>query len=305
VCTPYTPDGDLWTPAPPLRRPSVTYARGSVDAAAVTLLSGPGHMAELHASAMPQKDNLCAAFWGALALRASGIEQAMGEPVDQDLVGREAGAIMPQAGDPASWLPPGARSHGEYRLALRTSADTDITGTSLQGLVAALERLSAGALATVPVAGPWTAETVLDAIQVVAEEAPDAMLVANVRTGPLWGSHPPVAVVLAALAGRHAGDGPPSDWDVGHFVSVAAVLHGPGASLVLVRDTYPSIGAQGHHLQPPERLAQALVRGDGREGGLLVIDAPDPAARAERRLRDRGFEIRLWDNGTPNTGKEG
>ena len=56
---------------------------------------------------------------------------------------------------------------------------------------------------------------------------------------------------------------------------------------------------QGHHLQPPDRVARALVRSDGREGGVLVIDAPQAAALVRARCLELGLEIRLWDNGTP------
>jgi hypothetical protein len=263
------------------------------------MLSGSGRMADLHAAELPQKDNLCGCFWVTLALRAAGIEQALGEPVDQDLVGREAGAILPQGGDPASWLPAGAKPRDDYRLELPRSADESITGTSVEGLARAARRLSGGALEPLPVTGTWSAQRVLGALEALVEAAPDASVIANLRTGPLWGSRPPMPLVLAALAGREHTEPPASDWDVGHFVELAGVIHGPGGSLVVVRDTYPQIGFGGYHLQPPHRLALALLRGDGREGGLLVIAAPAAAEKAGRALTELGLEIRLWDNGTP------
>ena len=277
----------------------VAYARGCVDVATITMLSGSGRMADLHAAELPQKDNLCGCFWVTLALRAAGIEQALGEPVDQDLVGREAGSILPDGGDPAEGLPEGAQTRGDYRLELPTSSDWAITGTSVEGLTRAVRRLSGGALEPLPVAGTWSAQMVLRALEALAEAAPDATVIANVRTGPLWGSHPPLPVVFAALAGREHAEPPPSDWDVGHFVELAGVIHGPGGSLVVVRDTYPVLGFGGYHLQPPHRLALALLRGDGREGGLLVVAAPAAAEKAGRALTELGLEIRLWDNGTP------
>ena len=113
---------------------------------------------------MPQKDNLCGAFWGSLALRAAGIEQVDGEPVDQDTVAREAGAILPSGGDPASWLPPGGTSRDDYRLELPTRDDESITGTSAIGVAAAVEKLAGGALTALPVTGGFTAENVLGLI---------------------------------------------------------------------------------------------------------------------------------------------
>jgi hypothetical protein len=270
-----------------------------VDVATVTMLAGSGRMAELHAAELPQKDNLCGCFWVTLALRAAGFDEALGEPVDQDLVAREAGSILPDGGDPADGLPEGAVPRGDYRLDLPTSSDWSITGTSVEGLARAVRRLSDGALEPLPVTGAWSAQLVLRVVEVLTEIAPDASVIANVRTGPLWGTHPPMPLVLAALAGREHAEPPASDWDVGHFVELAGVIHGPGGSLVVVRDTYPVLGLGAYHLQPPHRLALALLRGDGREGGLLVIASPAAAEKAGRALAELGLEIRLWDNGTP------
>ena len=45
--------------------------------------------AQLHRVMMPQKDNLCGAFWGAIVLPAAGIEHA-----DQDLVALESDTLL-------------------------------------------------------------------------------------------------------------------------------------------------------------------------------------------------------------------
>jgi hypothetical protein len=282
----------------------VAYARRCVDAVAVTLSPASGRLAGLYAAELPQMDNLCGAFWAMLALRAAGGEEALGEPVDQELVAREAGAILPAGGDPASWLPPGARPRDDYRIALARSEDGAITGTSEPGLARAIERIAGGALRALPVAGPWTADGLVAALEAIAATAPDATVMANWRTAPLWGSHAPVTAVLEALAAGDAADPPPPDWDVGHWVGIAAVARGPGGAVVLVRDTYRELGADGHHVQPAARAAAALARGDGSEGGLLVVAPPDQAAAAEDRLRGLGLELRHWDNGTPDGGRE-
>jgi hypothetical protein len=67
---------------------------------------------------------------------------------------------------------------------------------------------------------------------------------------------------------------------------------------VTVRDTYPALGG-GTHRQPAARLAAALTRSDGREGGILCICGADRAGDLKRHLRDRGMDVRYWDNGTP------
>jgi len=246
--------------------------------------------AEAYAAEAQQMDNLCGCFWACLALRAAGVE------ADQEAVALEAGAILP-GGDPATHVPPGATPRNDYRTAIPLAAVADTAGTAAGPLADAIERLSGAALAAVAVAGPWTERHVCTLL----DEVPAAVLVANLRTGALWGSRPDPAVVVAHLNGG-APDPPPSDWDVGHFVNLAALVRGPAGALVVVRDTYPELGFGGHHLQPPDRVAAALRRDDGREGGVLAVVEVAAADALRGRLRAAGFELRSWDNGTPPSG---
>ena len=63
-------------------------------------------------------------------------------------------------------------------------------------------------------------------------------------------------------------DGPPPDWDVGHFACVVARTSGPGGHLYAVADTYPSLGDGGVHLQPrgAARGRDRAPRQAGRRG---------------------------------------
>lgn len=264
-----------------------------------TVVQGPDGFSALHAGELPQKDNLCGAFWAALALRAAGVDEIDGAPVDQDFVALRAGTTLPE-GDPATFVPARAPSRQDYRLPIPYAAEAATSGTSAHGLARVIEDVSDAALAVVAVAGPWSGESVAGLVEEAAASAPRAVLVANLRTAPLWGSRPPVPTLLAHLAGAPV-DPPPPEWDVGHFNNLVAVVRGAGGAFVLVRDTYPTLGWGGYHLQPPEALAAALVRGDGREGGVICIC---PAAEAEplrRGLDDAGYDLRLWDNGTPDS----
>jgi hypothetical protein len=45
-------------------------------------------------------------------------------------------------------------------------------------------------------------------------------------------------------------------------------------------------------------VAAALNRGDGREGGVLVVVPSDAAGDAEALAHDLSLDIGLWDNGT-------
>jgi hypothetical protein len=244
--------------------------------------------AELYAAERQQKDNLCGCFWASLVLRAAGVE------ADQDEVAAAAGAILP-GGDPQTHVAPGATPRNDYRVELRVDPTPGVGGTSAPAVARAIERLSGGALTAIPVAGPWTIETVTTLMETAAE----ATLVANVRTGLFWGSRPEPGAVLAHLRGE-AVDPPPADWDVGHFVNFAALVRGPAADLVAVRDTYQELGLAGHHLQPPGRVAAALRRDDGHEGGVLAVVGSAGAAALRERLQGDGFELRHWHNGTPD-----
>jgi hypothetical protein len=232
-----------------------------------------------------QKDHLCGPFWAARVLRELGID------ANEDDIAARAGTILPHAGarnrlsgsEPLSLssVPPGAASKTDYTFELPTGPPEE-SGTSAQGLLEAIE--TAGA-SCIPIRGPWSAEPIVE----LFEAKGDAYLLANVRTGPFWSSKPPVEVVIAELAGEEA-DGGPHDWDVGHFVRLEGLI---GGRLVLVHDSYPTLGWNGRHLQPTRLVAAALERGDGREGGVLAIygrgqtpPASDPTA------------IGLWDNGT-------
>jgi hypothetical protein len=235
-----------------------------------------------------QMDNLCGCFWASLALRAAGIE------ADQEAVALEARSILP-GGDPQTHVAPGATPRCDYRVELPLAAVPETAGTAAPPLRAAIERLSDGRLAAIEVAGPWTAGHVCTLLDTAAA---GALLIANVRTGPFWGSHPDPAAIVEHLDGGSP-EPPPSDWDVGHFVELAALVRGRGGALVIVRDTYRELGRSGHHLQPPERVAAALRRDDGAEGGVLVVCAAAAADGLRATLRDEGFDLHGWDNGTP------
>jgi hypothetical protein len=129
--------------------------------------------------------------------------------------------------------------------------------------------------------------------------APECTLVANLRTGHLWGSRPSAGLLLDHLLGRPV-EAPVADWDCGHFLTMVATLRGAGGTLVALRDTYPQLGWGGYHLQPSGVVAAALERGDGHEGGVLCVCAAPAAEALSGRLEEAGFELRHWDNGTPD-----
>jgi hypothetical protein len=229
-----------------------------------------------------QKDHLCGPYHAARILSAHGVSE-----VDQDLVALHARTALPE--DLVEEVPPGASSWHDYDHELPT-VDPQRAGTSPQGLMEAIEELSGGCLSVVPISGRWSPA----AVEAVLEL--DARLIANVRTGRLWGSRPPVAALLAALDGLEVPEPPPADWDVGHFVELAQLVRGRRGSLVAVIDSYPVLGWNGVHLQPPAALAAALERGDGRRGGVLAVVEPSHKAAAKALARRLGLKTEIWNN---------
>jgi hypothetical protein len=239
-------------------------------------------MAQAIATDTQQKDNLCGPFCVARILN-----------VDQDSVAVEAGTRLPHP-SPKPSVPSGAQSFTDYRYDLPRVPDAE-SGTSAPGLLRAIDSLSHGALKGVPIRGRWTAALV----EAIVDGAPafGARLIANIRTGGLWGSRPSAEQLLAELGGEEVA-GPPPDWDVGHYVELAMLVSGNRGSLVAVRDTYPSLGLGGFHLQPTRAIARALLRGDGREGGVIAVVSPRQVAAIEAFAREAGLEVGVWDNGS-------
>lgn len=262
----------------------------------MTLVPEARGFSDLHRREFPQKDQLCGPFWGALALTAAG------HPSSPDEVALRAKTIL-ALGDPSEWLPPGAGPRTDYTISLPTTKNESISGTSSQALARGIEELSQGSIAVVPVAGPWREKSVLDLVEITAGLGSPCTLVGNLRTSRLWGSRPPAHVLLGYLLG-HPVEAPAADWDCGHFLTIAGFVAGPVGSLVLLRDTYPELGWGGYHLQPLEAVASALERGDGAEGGILCLCANSPAKDLRERFQTAGFELRHWDNGTPDRGEE-
>ena len=266
--------------------------------AQVSPVPEPPDLAAVHGRELPQKDQLCGAFWGALALVAAGY------PVDQDEVALRAGTTLAE-GDPSEWLPPGASPRTDYRLTIPVAADEPSSGTSATGVTRAVEELSGGGLAVVPVAGPWSAEGVSYLVEIassVAGSYPGCTLIANLRTGRLWGSRPGPALLLDHLSGKTV-EPPEADWDCGHFVGIAGSVGGPGGTFLIVRDTYRQLGWDGYHLQPAGAVAAALARGDGKEGGVLCVCGAAAAGALSTELAEAGFELRPWDNGSADPGR--
>src|SRR5438270_7896890 len=177
--------------------------------------------------ALQQKDNLCGPFHVARVLVEAGVTEWDGMPIDQDLVALHAGTTLP-ANPRGRQVPVGATSLQDYRHEL-PRVDSGRAGTSAAGLARAISVVSSGRLECVPLQGSWRA----DVVERLVESGPrlGANLIANIRTGPLWSSRPPVEALLAELAGGRLQRVPASEWDVGHFVELIQLLRGSAGTL--------------------------------------------------------------------------
>ena len=264
------------------------------DTVQLTLLPGARELLALHERELPQRDDLCGAFCGSLALGAAGLRERDGEPLDQDAVALAAGSVIASA---HGSLPGGEPGRRDYRLSIPMIDDAARSGTTAAGVKDAVEELSAGGLAALPLAGPWSGEALDGLFELLARYERPVTLIANVATHHLWGSRPSVSQLISYLF-EGAGDGPEPDWRVGHFVVVAGRVAGPAGNLYAIADTYPALGDRGVHLQPRERLAEALARRDMPEGGILVVVCAEDADRTRRGIEALGLYERIWDNGT-------
>jgi hypothetical protein len=262
----------------------------------MTLLPGARALLAAHARELPQRDDLCGAFCGALAFGAAALGDREGGEIDQDAVALAAGSVVSAVAVPAH-LPHGESGRRDYRLPIPAVADAAVSGTTAAGLRDAIEQLGGGQLSAIPYAGPWTARTLDGLFDLAAVLQRPVALIANLATRHLWGTHPRVDQLLGHLHDGALG-GPPPDWDVGHFVCIVGRLSGPGGSLYAVADTYPALGAGGVHLQPRERLAAAIERRDMPAGGVLAVVADADAAQLRSDAGALGLVEGVWDNGT-------
>ena len=195
-----------------------------------------------------------------------------------------------------------------YGWPLRSSDDDAVTGTSPTGTARAVSIGSGGALITIPV----PARDAGGAVTLTSDRFDELLDLVEAHLYE-WGIHPianlEVDQLLDATSDSYgpetlAGEDPETaipreHWGVGHFVGIGAFWRGAdGRRWVLLLDTYKARGFAGYVPMPVEALRRAIVREDGRDGGLLFVmrrAALDAAVRSIERL---GLDIRMWGNGS-------
>jgi hypothetical protein len=248
-----------------------------------------------------QKDELCGAFWAAIAVSA-----LTGRAVTQDDAAVAAGTLLSAGGGSPDDLPPGAASRTDYVREIVTTAEPGLAGTSPRGLVRAIGQVSDGTLTAVPLRGPWREKSV-EALADFVLDGGDAVAILNVATRYLWHSHLSLLDVTAYLDG--ADDTyPDSEWQVGHYVAITGSLVADAAGgrrLLMCADTYQSLGAAALHPQPAVRLAAGLNRdGAVTSGGAIVVVPWRRAASVRAWAAEAGVKVGYWDNGVPDVRDE-
>jgi hypothetical protein len=196
-----------------------------------------------------------------------------------------------------------------YRWPLRVSADPAAIGTSPTGTARVVATASGGALVTLPI----PARTAVGAI-VLTETAWDGLLdllVARLgewRLQAIVNYHSDELLDPAApeydadnLASPHPEAVIPLDrWGVGHFAGIGALWRGlDGRRWVLLLDTYRERGFSRYEPQPADLLRRALVREDGRDGGVLLVLPREHLDAATTAVEGLGLALRMWGNGSP------
>jgi hypothetical protein len=267
----------------------------------VVPLPGAGILLSVRQAELPQQDELCGPFCALLALRTAGVQPVPDTaPLDQEVVAAAAGTVLSAPPRPDS-LPPGEPGLG-VRRPLPQAADAADAGTSAPGLARAVGRLSGGRLAAVPASGPWTPGRLRSLLDLVTRRLADTAVtvLANIATGELWDPRAGTAELARHLDTGADAFGPPMRWRVGHFATLAGMLTGPAGSLVLVADSYRSLGRDGLHLQPVSRLAAALNRDGLAPGGVLLVVPATRRLDAADIVTTAGLRTALWDNGSPD-----
>ena len=248
-----------------------------------------------------QKDELCGAFWAAIALTA-----LTGRTPTQDDAAVAAGTLLSAGGGSPDDLPPGAASRADYLREIATTPERALAGTSPRGIVHAVGSLSDGTLTAVPLRGPWQEKSV-EALADFVLDGGTAVAILNVATRYLWHTHPSMLDVTAYLDGA-ADDYQNSEWDVGHYVAIVGSLTtgtDGGRRVLLCADTYQSLGAKGLHPQPASRLAAGLNRdGAPTSGGAIVVVPSHRAASVKAWAAEAGVAGGYWDNGVPDSNPE-
>jgi hypothetical protein len=196
-----------------------------------------------------------------------------------------------------------------YRFPVRSSANPVESGTSPTGIARAIAIGTNGRLACLPVAArdaAGTAQLTSDRwarlLETLADHVADwrwhgiLNYEVNQVLRPTDPSYRPENLRALDAEARI----PRDDWGVGHFAGLLGLWRRrvDGRWWLVLVDTYKERGFDGYQPQPAEVVRRALLREDGREGGLLLIVPQAVLEGAAAAVRRVGIEPRMWSNGS-------
>lgn len=269
-------------------------------------------------SELDQKESLCGAFAAAYILRGLGYRSHRGEVVDQDYVAyiarvnvdsrdleklkrlklevarlprEEAEEIMRRNRD--IW----------YKFDdLPTTLRPHELGASPEGVIHAIHEISMSELRAIPVKTVSKTEgelltedkmmILLDIIRRSGEY--DAQFILNLNMRHLLDSEKILRLSEKLLLGEEFQE--IFRESVGHYIGCGGLIEVDDRCFLILRETYRRYGV---HLQPAEYVRRALLRGDGREGGVIIVVPANLEEKVRGMLLDRRFRLEIWDNGSP------
>lgn len=244
-----------------------------------------------HERALPQIDQLCGPFWARLALLTGARPPHL---LPSQVQAAELTGTHVYPGLDLEVRPPGQPAIRTGWDQLPQAATPAHAGTSGRRLAIGIGTLAAGRLEAVPVSGAWRPDQLGGLLSELADLP--ALIIANIKTSALWGSHGADGALCAYLGSGDDTGGPPPDWDVGHFVAIWGRILGDNGTVVAVADTYGVLGTNGRHLQPLPRLARALSAESPHPGrGLLIVVDPSKRTAVHTAADNVGLRSAFWD----------
>lgn len=291
----------------------------------VSLLPNVAEIDRVFRNIQSQKDNTCGPYTLACLLRGMGFTSHKGRELDEDYLASLASTNILVEDEKISEaikrkLELGILTKAQvdshfrevvYKYKLPVTSQESELGTSIQGLADACAEATNQKITalTLPSVGKnrkelFTAERFLELLRLVFENkdrwAAQALL--NYRADRLLNMNSAEYTFFDVLTNfddeRRFGNDP---YHVGHFVTLAGLIKDVRRSryALLIRDAYKNKGFRGYHIQPFEAVRRALIRDDGREGGILLLVKSEFSGEASKASEGLGLVISAWDNGSP------
>lgn len=262
-----------------------------------------------------QKSETCGPYSLLKIARSSDIEYT-GE-LDEDRLAQLSGTTISTDEEDLSrnyrGMPPGEvpkEDHESfYPLRMKVSEREEELGTSAEGVLRAAEVIMGGKYSVLPFSSRnrerinFSEETFSrmgDVIWNSIEEI-DLNAILNIQVDLLASNKPMENMVDLYRFIMKGGEMETDSWSVGHFVVLAGMIRverGAGReTFYILQDSYKKRGMNGYIIQPERYLRQALVRNDGKEGGMILI-FPEIQEKLSNLLLSIS-RCEIWDNGTP------